>query len=203
MRHEGLNGDARLPWGQTRRSVIHSFVETESTRASLAGQPLQVFTCFPRCDRQRHGGGVRCDHEVFGQSPFQAEARHAEGAVLVVQMSIGAVVARFGNAPRHAAQFPILDLLLHRRFAGVIEQRVLIVGHDQQRHQIFEHRAAPRNQDRLAARSDEQTAQRKPVVLGNLSQSDGNIAAQPRLRGEQIIEAGVTPVFGDVAPDGK
>ena len=41
------------------------------------------------------------------------------------------------------------------------------------------------------------------MVLRNLPQGDGDIAAQARLRGQQIIEAGVTPAFGDVESDGE
>ena len=181
--------------GRRDRRVIDRFVETVGPCAPLGRQPLQILARFPRRNHQRHRGGVRSDHQVLGQSSFQTQARHAEGAVLVVQMNVGPVVARFGNAPRHAAQFPILDLPLDRRFAGVIEQRVLIVGHDQQRHQIFEHRTAPRNQDRLAPRSDEQTAHREPVVLRNLPQGDGDVAAQACLGGQQIVETGVTPAL--------
>ena len=203
VRHEGTDRRARFIRRQTGQSVIHCFVETVRTFASFDGEPLQVLTSFSRCDYQRHRAGVRSDHQVIGQSSFQAEAGHTKGAVLVVQVNVGSVVTRFGNAPRHAAQFPILYLLPHRCFAGVIKQGVFIVGHDQQRHQIFEHRAAPRNQDRLAPRGDEQTAHREPMVLRNLPQSDGDVAAQARFRGQQIIEAGVTAALGDVAPDGK
>jgi len=39
----------------------------------------------------------------FGQSTFQTQARYAEGAVLVVQLNVDPVIARFGNTPRHAA----------------------------------------------------------------------------------------------------
>ena len=159
MRHERSDGDARLVRRQTRGRVIDRFVETVSALASLGREPLQIFTRFPRRDHQRHRGGVGRDHQVLGQAPFQAQTRHAKGAVLIVQMDIGPVVAGFGDAPRHAARFPVLDLLLDGRFAGVIEQGVFIVRHHQQRHQILEHRPAPGNQDRLAARRDEQTAQ--------------------------------------------
>ena len=41
------------------------------------------------------------------------------------------------------------------------------------------------------------------MVLRNLSQGDGDVAAQARLRGQQVIEAGVTPALGDVEPDGE
>ena len=115
MGHERADGDAGLVRGQTRRRVIHRFVKTVSAFAAFGGQPLQVLAGFPGRDHQRQRRGVRSNDQVLGQASFQTQARHAKGAVLVVQMDIGPVVARFGNAPRHAAQFAVLDLLLHRR----------------------------------------------------------------------------------------
>ena len=45
---------------------------------------------------------------------------------------------------------------------------ILVGRHHQQRHQVFEHRAAPCQQNRLAARGREQTAQREPAFLRQL-----------------------------------
>ena len=85
MRHERSDGDAGFVRRQARRRVIHRFVKSVSAFASLGREPLQVFASFPRRDHQRHRGGVRRDHQVLGQAPFQTQARHAKGAVLVVQ----------------------------------------------------------------------------------------------------------------------
>ena len=41
------------------------------------------------------------------------------------------------------------------------------------------------------------------MILRNLPQGDRHVAAEPGFRGQQIIEAGVTTVFGDVVSDGK
>ena len=107
------------------------------------------------------------------------------------------------NSDAVLPQFSILDLLPHRRATGVIEQGVIIVRHDQQRHEVFEHRAAPRNEDRFATRSDEQTAHGEPVIVRNLAQSDGDVAAQARLRRQQIIKTAVTTTLGDVESSGE
>ena len=203
MRHEGPDGGARDVRRQPGRRIIDRLVETEGPFASLDGQSLQVFTRFPRQDHERQGAGIRGNHQVLSQASFQTEARHAEGAVLVVQVNVRAVIARFGNAPRHAAQVSIVELFLHRRLAGVVEQGVLIAGHDQHRHQILEHGTTPRHQDRSASRSQEQPAQGEPVVVRNLPQSDGHVAAHPRLRSQQIVVAKVIPAFGEVESGGK
>ena len=148
--HVGADGGARFVRGQSGRGIVHGLVESIGTGPVLGRQALQV--CTSRCRRhhQGHRSGVGSNHQVGGQSSLQSQARHAERPVLVVQVDVGPVVTRLRDAPWDSAQLSIVDLLLHGGPAGVIEQRILIIGHDQKRHQVFEHRTAPRNQDRVA-----------------------------------------------------
>ena len=187
MRHEGSHRHTRLLRRQAQRGVIHGLVKAMASAASFRGQPLQVFTGFYGCHHQGQHRGIGRDHQVLGQAAFQTQPRHAKGAVLVVEFRVRPVVARFRHAPRHPAGLAILDLLPHRRAAGVVQQGVFVIRHDQQRHQVLEHRAAPGHQHRPAARGDQQPAHRKPVRLPHLAQGNGHVAAQPRLRGEQIV----------------
>ena len=90
-------------------------------------------------------------HQVLAQAALQAQPGHAEGAVLVVHPRIDGVVAGFRDPPRHAALAAVFNLARHRRLAGLVEQRVVVARHDQHRHQVLEHRAAPREQCRFAA----------------------------------------------------
>ena len=203
MDHEGTDGDAFFVRWQPLRCIIHRFIKAEFSAASIAGQPLQIFTCLNRRNHQRQRRGVGSNHQVLSQSSFQAQPGNAKGAVLVVQLSVSPVVTGLRNPPRHAASVSISDLLLHRRPASMIQQGVLKIGHDQQRHQVFEHRAAPGNQDWLIPRSDQQAAHGEPMVLRNLPQRDGDVTAQSRLRGQQIVEAGIVAPFGDVETGGE
>ena len=41
------------------------------------------------------------------------------------------------------------------------------------------------------------------MVLGNLTQGDGDITAQSRFRGQKVVITGVTPVFRDIETDGE
>ena len=203
MHHIRLNGCARFVRTQTVRRVIDRFIETVGARAPLGRQELQVFTRLNGRNHQRHRRGIRSDHEIFGQSSFQAQSGHAKGAVLIVELNIGPVITRLGYAPWHAAQFSILDLLGHGGLAGVIEQRFFIAGHDQHRHQVFEHRPTPGNERRFAPRGNQRAPHREPVILRHLPEGDGDITAQPRLRGQQIVEAVVAPPVANVESDGK
>ena len=121
MRHERPDGDTGLAGRQTRRRVIHRLVKAVSASAPFGGETFQVFTRFPGRDHQRHQGRIRSDHKILRQAPLQAQARHAKGAILIVQMNVGPVVSRFGNAPRHTMQLAIRDLLRNRSVIRLIE----------------------------------------------------------------------------------
>ena len=203
VHHEGPDGGARFVGSQPRRRVVDRLIEPIGTGASLGRQALEVLACGDGCDHQRERRRIGRDDHVLAQAALQSQAGHAEGAVLVVELHVGPVVAGLGNAPRHAERLAVSDLLLHRGAAGVVEERVLVVRHDQQRHQVFEHRAAPGDEDRLSPGGDEQASHREPMVLRNLPQRDGDIAAQARFRGQQIVEAGVRPALTDVEPGAK
>src|SRR5205807_10460887 len=82
-------------------------------------------------------------------------------------------------------------------------QSPFIVRHYKKGHEILEERAIPGSQDRLAAGSDEQPAKREPMFLRDLALCNGDIAAQTSLGGQQIIEAGIQPMFADIEPDGE
>ena len=151
MGHERPDGDAGLAGGQARRSIVHRLVKTVRRFASFRGELFEILAGFARRNHQRHRRGIRCNHEVLGQSPLQAQARHTKGTVLIIQAHVGPVVSRFGHTPGHPAQPAILNLLPDSPFAGLIQQGILIIRHDQQGHQVFKHRPAPRSQNRIAA----------------------------------------------------
>ena len=111
------------------------------------------------------------------------------------------MITAFRNAPRHRALFPILDLPGHRRFTGLIEQRVIVGRHHQERHQVFEHRTAPGEQDRFSTGGREQTPQGKPALLRQLPLRNRDEAGKPRFRSQEIVVTGVPAVFTDIVAD--
>ena len=193
----------RLARAAAAMACSRSLRRSRTSRRARGGEPLQILARRLRRHHQRERRGVRRDDQILGQSALEPQAGHAERAVLVVERRIDRVVAGLRHAPRHAALPAVLDLPLHRRPIGLVEQRVLVGGHHQQRHQVLEHRAAPRQQHRLATGAREQAPEGEPALLRQLALRDGDEAREARFRGEQIVVAGVAPRLADVVADGQ
>ena len=202
VRHVRAHDRAGLAARQARRRVVDRLVVTEGAGQALVGQALQVLDGGSRFDHQRHHAGVRRHHQVLGQAALEAQTRHAEGAVLVVQVGVGGVVARLGHAPRHTALAPIADLAVDGREHGLVQQRVVVARHHQHRHQVLEHRAAPRQQQGVAVHRGEQASEGEPVGLRHLALRDGGEAGQAHFGGQQVVVAGIAAVLVDVVADG-
>ena len=203
MRHERADHRARLAARQARGGVVDRLVEAELAFDARGGEPLQVQARRLGRHHQRERRGVGRNDEVLGQPALQPEAGHAERAVLVVEGGVDRVVARLGHAPGNAAVAAVGDLPVDRRAARALEQRVLVRRHHQQRHQVLEHRAAPRQQRRLAAGVRQQAAEREPALLRQLPCAIATKVVSARLRGEQIVAARVAPLLGHVVADGE
>ena len=143
MRHEGLNDAARLAAPLARWRVIDRFEHPEARIQAFVGKLQQVRAGFGWRHHQRQRRGIWSDHQIISETALQPKPRHAEGPILIVVVRIDGVVAALGYAPRHAALAPVVDLPLDSGFVRLIEQRVFVRRHHQQRHQILEHRAAP------------------------------------------------------------
>ena len=122
---------------------------------------------------------------------LKPKARHAERLVLIVARAIRERVRRLRDAPRHAPLPAVFDLPAHARAAALVEQRAGIAAHQQQRHQVLEHRAAPRHQRGAAIDVGHQAAEVEPVVLRDVALGDRDEAGQPRFRGQQVVERAV------------
>src|SRR3546814_19497556 len=65
----------------------------------------------------------------------------------------------------------------------------------------LEHRAAPREQRRVAVDVGQQAPQSEPRVLRQLAPGDADEAAQPRLGRQQVVVARVCALLVDVVAD--
>ena len=86
--------------------VVDGFVET--IRRQPPSRPSRcrfAHTLAARPAAPAHHG-VRRDHQLLREPALQAEAGHAERAVLIVLRGVGHVVARFGDAPGHVCCLP-------------------------------------------------------------------------------------------------
>ena len=203
MRHELPHRNASASRRQTGRRVVDRLIQAVRPLLAVRRESLQVAAgCF-RFDHQRQRTCIGGDDQVLSQAAFQTEAGNTKGPVLVISLQIDRVVARLGNAPGHAPLSAVLDLPAYDCPTGAVEQRIVVAGHHQQRHQILEHRAAPAEQGRPASGTRQQASQGKPVLLSEMTLRDHDEAGQPRLRGEQVVVARITPLFADVVTDGE
>ena len=203
MRHERPHHRATLPSGNPRGRVVHRLVEAVASHHAVIREPLDILTGGFWIDHQGHDRGVRRHHKIVSQSALKAQAWNAKCAILIIQMRVGHVVAGLGGSPRHASLVAILHLPRHHRAVGLIEQRFVVCGHHQQRHQVFKHRAAPGKQRRSPSRRRQISSQGEPCLLRKLPLRNGHKAAQPRLRRQQVIEAGIPPAIRDIKSNRK
>ena len=201
MRHELPHRNASASRRQTGRRVVDRLIQAVRPLLAVRRESLEVAACCFRFDHQRQRTCIGGNDQVLSQAAFQTEARNTKGSVLIISLQIDRVVARLGNAPRHAPLSAVLDLPAHDRPTGAVEQRIVVAGHHQQRHQILEHRAAPTQQGRPASGRRQQASQGKPVLLSEMTLGDHDEAGQPRLRGKQVVVARITTLFAGVVTD--
>ena len=113
-------------------------------------------------------------------------------------MDVDSVVAALRHPPRHAALLAILDLSLHRGSVGLVEQGIFVRRHYQQWHEVFEHRAAPRQQHRLSACGGEKTTEREPGFLWQRALRNGDEVAQSRFGCQEVVVARIRAALADV-----
>ncbi len=151
------------------------------------GQRAQVGCASGRIDDRCQRCRVRSDDEFVTQPALQPKPRNAKRLVLVRVVPIDDVVGGLGDAPRHVARGGVLDLPAHDHAARFVEERVRVAAHDEQRHQVLEHRRAPRQQHGGAADAGDRASEMEPVRFRDVALGNGKKAGQPRFRGEQVV----------------
>ena len=153
-------------------------------------------SCGPQ--RGREQTGVGRDHEIVGKAALQAEARHAKRAVLIVGAGVLHVVRGFRDAPWHPHRLRVLDVAADDRLVRLVKQRAGIGAHDEKRHQVLEHRRAPRHERAMRSHRRHQPAQLEPVLLRHVAHGDGDEARQSRLGCQRVVIGRIAPALGDV-----
>ena len=203
MGHVGVQHGVGLATPLPGRGVVDGLVQAEPTLGAGGGEPLQVLAGRLGRHHQRQCRGVGGDDLVLREAALQAQARHSEGAVLVVELQVHGVVTGLRDPPGQAALPAIGDLARHRGPGGLFEQGIGVGRHHQLRHQVLEHRPAPGEQDRLAAGAGEGAPEGEPGLLGQLSLGDGDKHAQPGLRSEQVVGARIPAAILHVVTDAQ
>ena len=146
---------AFCPRRAARGGEIERLVEAVIPHVTVGDDAAQIRTGGSGLDHQRQRRRIRRDDQILSQPALQAQPGDPECAVLVGELDVGGAVPGLRNAPRHATLPAIFDLPPHDRVIRLIQQRIAVRRHDQQRHQVLEHRAAPREQRGFPARMRE------------------------------------------------
>ena len=174
-----------------RVRVVDGVVEPVGALEPLVGEPAQVARRALRVDHRGERRRVRRDDQLVAQAALEAEAGDAEGLVLVVAVAIDERCTRTPRCPRARRGRRRTRPGAHRHAAGLVEQRLRIAPHDQQRHQVLEERA--RSTTAASARRATLVTRRprwNQCVCGTSPSRDGDEARQPRLGGQQVVEGG-------------
>ncbi len=203
VRHEGANDGALLRLRQALRRVVDGLVVAVARERALAREAAQVRQRPARRDHRRQRRRVRRDHEVFREPALEPQAGHAEGAVLVVEVEVAAVVGGLRDAPRDAALLAVFDLPPDHRPVRLVEQRPAVAAHDEERHQVLEHRPRPGDERAAPVHGRELAAEVEPVLLRRVALGDGDEAREARFRRQEVVVRVVGLPRGDVVADAE
>src|SRR5581483_9561848 len=114
-----------------------------------------------------HGekGRIGRDDELLGNFAAQAQIGDAEHFVLIVELKIKGVIARFGKAPGRAMRSAVLYVTRDDGVVRIVQQGVRIVGQKEGRHEILKERAAPAEKRGTIVNAGERASETKPVTL--------------------------------------
>ncbi len=201
--HEAAHDGVVRPREHARRGVVDGFVQSVVAKKTISAEGLQIATRVAGDDRQRECGRVGSDDQILRQSALEAQPGDAERSVLIDLIHVDGVVARLRDAPRNVTLPSVLDLARDGALAGLLQQRVLVAGQEQPRHEVLEHRAAPRDQADVATMTRKQAAQSEPVFLGHLALRDEQETRQAGFRCQQVVPARISPPLAHVVADAQ
>ena len=199
--HEGTHDRDACVLRQSARRIVQCFIEPVATACADASKPGKIACRRGRID---HAGKRRCigsHNGALPQAALQAEARHTEVRILVGQFQVADVVCRFRDAPRQAERRAIGDLPPYDQPIGLLQQASRRRAHDQRGHQVFEHRARPRNQRGAVRDRCDGATEMEPMPGRDVTLGDRDEARKPRLGREKIVATRVKRAVGHSIAD--
>ena len=85
----------------------------------------------------------------------------------------------------------------------MIHEGVRITFHEEGRHEVFEHRAAPGKQTAHAVELRQWAGKIEPVILRHIAACDGDQAGDARFRSHQVVVIGIELAGLDVVANVK
>ncbi|SPU76735.1 Uncharacterised protein [Brucella suis] len=190
-------------FANARGGKVHRIVEAVAPERTKLCQALEVGHRRCRLILRGKQACIGRDDRIARQAALEAEIWHAKVGILIIQMRIARIEGGFRNAPWQATRGRVIDLALHHKLVGLVEKRAERLGHDERRHQIFKHRAGPRQKRTLPAHRHQKTAELEPMLNRNIALGNGKEARQTRFRGQKVIAAFVQLVFLHAETDGE
>ncbi len=124
--------------------VVERLVIAVTAASALFGEYAQVLVRLTRTHRKRKHRRVGRDDDIVRQAALESQARHAESLVLIDECSVLRVESGLRDPPGHAALLAVLYLPLHDGTNCLVEHGQRPGAHDEHRHEVLEHRSAPR-----------------------------------------------------------
>ena len=186
VRHDAAHALAAAARG-ARGRVVHGLPEPEAAREAQRAEPPQIAHRRLRLHGEGQKARVRRDDKVRLHSPPERQRGAAVGLVAVAQRRVEREKRALGLAPWLAVRHvPALDVEAKAR--ALIEQAVPAQRQEELRHEIFEHRARPAGHAAVAVLGHEGAGELAPVPPRHVAARHGEIAREPRLAREQVIE---------------
>ncbi len=199
--HEVLHHRACL--ARVGTGVVQRVAESVRPERAPAFQRPHVAQRARRLDHRRQCRGVGGDDQVGVQAALERQVGHPEGPVLVGPEAIADVVGALARSPWHRVASPVGNLTPHCAPVGLIEERLREGAHQEQGHQVLEHRPAPGHQSGLSGGARQLPSEMEPVVDRDVVLGDRHVAGQPRLGGQEVVVRGVQRVAGELVSDGE
>ena len=203
MRHVGLDDHAPLAGAARLTAEIDGIVVPVTGEQPQRGQPPQVAHGFPRRETDREQGRIGGHDHLLLCLALQSQLGHAECPVLIDPVEIQVRKGRFRDPPRHPMPPRIFHLDGNGAPRSLVQERIRQGALKDQRHEVFEHRPRPAEENPAPTEGRVGAAQRKPVLEGNIPPGNRDKAAQSRLAGQQIVECPVAAALGHVVADGE
>ena len=186
VRHDAAHALAAAARG-ARGRVVHGLPEPEAAREAQRTQPPQIAHRRLRLHGEGQEARVGRDDEIRLHAPPERQRGAAVGLVAVAQRRVEREKRALGLAPGLAVRHvPALDVEAKAR--TLVEQAVPAQRQEELRHEIFEHRARPAGHAAVAVLGHEGAGELAPVPPRHVAARHGEIAREPRLAREQVVE---------------
>src|SRR5206468_338942 len=131
--------------------------------------------------------GVWRDDDVRGPHPFHRKVGHTKGLVPSAVSVVAGTVRGFRHAPRNAQLTPVQLLDADGSPDAGTKERVVVALHEERRHRVLEHRAAPGYERPTVSVGCQFPSEMEPRVPWNVAFRNRQEDGRSRLGCEQAV----------------